>query len=197
MMQDGQSQPLGGSWPWTLASGLFTLLLAAVAFLLPLVEWLPRGGVVGWLLFLAGISELTFGWKRGLDVVGKAALGSGAATAIAGLLFVANPLAGHFPVANVVMAWLVLRGGWMIAMGMRARNYRLAPWLVLSGAADLLLGFALLVGMQVSALVVALFGPTPEVVATFALILAASFLVAGVSQVAIALVERRSFGTEG
>ena len=56
--------------------------------MLPLIEWAPKGGLVGWLLLLAGISELTFGWKRGLDPVGKAAVGSGLVTGLAGLLFV-------------------------------------------------------------------------------------------------------------
>src|SRR3546814_1213666 len=62
-------QPFSRNWRWTLASGLFTALLAVMAFLLPAIEWMPRGGLVGWLLFLTGISELTFGWKRGLDTV--------------------------------------------------------------------------------------------------------------------------------
>ena len=189
MTQAGEARPLGRDWTWTLASGLLTLLFAAVAFLLPLLDW-PTGGVVGWLLLLAGIFELSFGWKRGLDAAGKAAVGSGAITALAGLLFVASPSAGYFPVANVVMAWLFGRGAWMLAMGMRVRGYRLRYWLVLGGAADMLLAVALLVGLPVAALVVTLFGPTRELVARFALILALSFLVTGISQVAIALVER-------
>lgn len=187
-------RPLSGNWTWTLASGLFTLLLCAVAFLLPELEWLPRAGLVGWLLFLAGAAELLFGWKRGLDAIGRVVVGSGLITAAAGLLFIANPLAGYVPVANVVMAWLVLRGAWVIGMALRARGYRLGPWLALSGAADVLLGIALMIGLSVSALAVALFGPTPEVVAKFALILAASFLVTGISQIAIALVQRRKAG---
>lgn len=197
MRQEGQLQPLSRNWTWTLASGLFTLLLAAVAFLLLVVEWMPRGGLVGWLLFLAGISEFTFGWKRGLDAVGKAAVGSGVITGLAGLLFVANPLADYFPVANVVMAWLVLRGAWVLAMAIRVRSYRLGPWLMLSGTADVLLGLALLVGLPIVTLVVTLFGPTREIVAKFALILAASFLFTGISQAAIALVQRRKSRTEG
>ena len=185
-------QPLSGNWRWTLASGLFTILLGSAALLLPLVESAPKGGLVGWLLFLAGISEFTFGRKRGFDAIGKAAMGSGLLTGLAGLLFVANPLSGYFPVANIVLAWLLLRGAWMLVMASRARGYR--PWLALSGAADVLLGLVLLLGLQVAALVVALFGPTPEVVAQFALILAASLLVTGVLQIAIALTQRRRSG---
>jgi uncharacterized membrane protein HdeD (DUF308 family) len=189
--EEETAQPGGMNWRWTLASGLFTILLAGAALLLPLVEWAPRGGLVGWLLLLAGIWEFIFGWKRGPDAIGKAAMGSGLLTGLAGLLFVANPLSGYFPVANVVVAWLLLRGLWMLYMALRASRDRLASWLALSAAADVLLGFVLLLGLQISALVVTLFGPTPEVIANFALILAASLLVTGIAQVAIAFAQRR------
>jgi uncharacterized membrane protein HdeD (DUF308 family) len=166
-------------------------LLAAAALLLPIVQWAPKGGLVGWLLLLAGMWEFVFGWKRGPDPVGNAAMGSGLITGLAGLLFVANPLSGYFPVANVVVAWLLLRGFWMLFMARRVRGDRLWPWLALTGAADVLLGFVLIIGIQVAALVVTLFGPTPEVIANFALILAASLFVTGVSQVGIAFTQRR------
>lgn len=191
MTEEERAQPPSGKWRWTLASGFFTILLAAAALLLPIVEWAPRGGLVGWLLFLAGLWEFVFGWKRGPDTVGKAAMGSGILTGLAGLLFVANPLSGYFPVANVVVSWLLLRGFWMLFMAWRARGDRLGQWLALAGAADVLLGFVLILGIQVAALVVTLFGPTPEVIANFALILAASLLVTGISQVAIAFTQRR------
>jgi len=183
----------GRKWTWTLVSGIFTIFLALAAFLLPLVEWMPKGGLVGWLLLLAGIAELIFGRKRDLGVPARAAIGSGFLTALAGLFFIANPLAGYLSVATIVMAWLILRGGWMLAVALLARRKdEVAAWLTLSGAADMILGFALVIGVQVTALVVTLFGPTPEIVARFALILAASFLMTGVSQVGIARIQRRS-----
>lgn len=184
-------QQSGQVWRWTLAFGVLTIFLAAVALLLPIINWAPRGGLVGWLLFLAGAMELLLGSKRGSGAAGGAALGSGFITALAGLLFIANPLADYLPVANLVMGWLLLRGAWMFAMALRVRCARLRPWLALNAAADMLLGLALLIGLQITMLVVLLFGPTREIVAQFALILAASFLVTGISQLAIGLVERR------
>ena len=195
MTKDAAHRMPEREWRWTLGSGGSTILLAAVAALLPIIEWAPRGGLVGWLLFLAGGLEMMFGWKRGLDAVGKTAVGAGALTVLAGLLFVANPLAHYFPVANVVMAWLLLRGAWVLVMVPRVRGARLRPWLAIGGVADVLLGVGLLVGLQITTLVVTLFGPTREIVAQFALILAASFLVTGVAQVAIALAERRESRT--
>lgn len=175
---------------WTLGSGLFTIGLAVVAALLPLIDWAPRGGLVGWLLFLAGCAELAFGSKRGADFAGKAAIGSGLITAIAGLALILNPSADYYPVAHVVMAWLLLRGAWVIAMAFRSEPHPARMWVALSGAADILLAILLMMGLSSSAFVVALFGPTPEVVAQFSLILGASFLATGVCQVAIALARR-------
>jgi len=185
------AQPVGGEWRWTLVSGCVTLLLALIAFFLPEIDWAPRGGIVGWLLLLAGLFEFAFGWKRGLDAVGRAAAGSGLATALAGLLFVANPLAGYFHVANVVTLWLFVRGAWVLAMSVRARSRRLSPWLTLTGITDVMLGIALLNHVPAFILVYAIFGPTRDMVARFALFLAASFLVTGISQLGIALAERR------
>ena len=191
MTGDRGHAPRGSEWRWTLTSGFVTLALAVVAFFLPDIDWLPTAGIVGWLLVLAGAVELAFGWRRGLDALGEAAVGSGVITAISGLVFVVNPLAGHFPLANVVTAWLGLRGAWVLAMALRLRSRRLTPWLALSGITDVLLAIGLLNGLRAAALVYLLFGPTREIVATFSLFLAGSFLVTAISQIAIALIERR------
>jgi uncharacterized membrane protein HdeD (DUF308 family) len=192
MTQEDADRPAGHHGAWTLGSALFTMLLSVVAFLLPELERLPRGGLVGWLLLLAGLAELAFGWKRALDMAGKTAIGSGLITAMAGLLFVLNPLADYYPVANIVMIWLFVRGAWVLAMAMRVRSERLGLWLAISAAADLLLGALLLGGLPIAAFVIALFGPTVEVVARFAMILAASFLANGLSQVGIALLQSKA-----
>ena len=90
-----------------------------------------------------------------------------------------------------VTAWLVIRGAWMLVMAMRIRRSVARTWLAASGVTDILLGLVLVAGLPVSALVVSLFGPTREIVARFALILAASFAVTGISQIAIAIARRQ------
>lgn len=57
-------------------------------------------------------------------------------------------------------------------------------------AVDLILGLVLAAGLPIAIVVVTLFGPTPEIVANFSLILALSFPATGASQ-AIALDQRR------
>lgn len=188
------ARPGSTQWAWTLASGLLTLLLAVIAFLLPEFDWMPPGGLVGWLLFLAGAAEFAFGTKRGTDGLGRTAKISGLLTALAGLVFIARPLSGYLPVAHLVLAWLLLRGGCVLAMALGVGSAQMRAWLVLSGAADMLLAAMLVAGLQLAALVISLFGPTREVIAQFSLILCFSFLVTGISQIGIALVQRRQSG---
>ena len=125
-LQDGVTDSQRG---WTLASGVFTLLLALVAIFLPDIEWAPRGGLVGWLLLLAGVAELAFGAGRRSGLAGQASLGSGILTAITGALFVVSPFAGYFPVANLVTAWLIVRGLWMAGSAMRVGSSTIRMWL--------------------------------------------------------------------
>lgn len=179
-----------GAWRWTLGSGVLTILLALVAFWLPEIHWLPRGGLVGWLLLIAGVSELALGSKRGSDSIARAGLWSGAITSAAGLLFVLRPSSAYFPVANVVLLWLLVRGVSVLAIAAWMGRRRVSMWLGASGLVDLLLAAIMIAGLPLTGLVVAMFGPTPEIVARFALFLAASFAVTGLSQVAIALIQR-------
>ena len=71
---------------------------------------------------------------------------------------------------------------------------RCGRWLAISAATDFALGLLLLVGLSISTLIVTLFGPTPELVASFAWILALSFVVTGMLLLEIASCEREAAG---
>ena len=188
--------PQRPSWAWTVGSGDLTLVLGLVALFLPEIHWVPKGGVVGWLLVFAGVAEIALAVARGLDRIGITALVSGLLSAAAGLTLVANPLASYFPVANVVMAWLMVRGLWVVLMGWSLWRQPTAAWLLASGAVDICLALVLAAGLPVATLVYVLFGPTPELVAKFSLILGASFLATGIAQVAIGLHQRSAGSVE-
>ena len=187
MPADATGQVLEGRWRWAAAAGCFTLALAVVAFFLPGISHVPRGGVVGWLLVLSGIAEIGFGaaGPRGRSAV--TAVVAGVLTTLAGLIFVARPFAPYFSVANIVTLWLALRGLWVVAMSWSAHARGVWTWLAFSGLVDLILAFVLLSGIHISLLVVTLFGPTPEVIARFSLVLMASFFATGASQLATAM----------
>jgi uncharacterized membrane protein HdeD (DUF308 family) len=166
---------------WVLIGlGIATLLLGIGAALLPLVQPTGGGSVVGWLLLLAGTFEITAGAVRGFQEIRKGRIAAGCVTALAGLLFILNPLLGLFPTLYLVIAWLLIRGAILLSVAYRS-NRMFTMSVAISGLADMLLAVVLIVGLPLAALVVSLFGPTPELVAHFAWIFAASFLVTGLS----------------
>jgi uncharacterized membrane protein HdeD (DUF308 family) len=166
--------------------GGIIILLSAGAALLPLID--PNAGahVVGSLLFAAGVVEIyagTLHWRA----KGLAAL-AGVVTAIAGLLFAFNPETHFMGTAVVVTGWLLLRSFILVAAGVQSVGL-VRRWTLSSAAMDFFLSLLLLIGLSISTLIVALFGPTSEVVAGFAWILALSFIVTGAMLVEIAACE--------
>ena len=177
-------------WMWTLGWAAVTIALAILAFFLPDIDWMPKGGLVGWLLLAAGMAESAFGAGRGRDRFAITAMVAGLLSAMAGLLFVTNPLASYLSVANVVMLWLALRGLWVLAISFSPEIRHTWALVGLSGIVDLLLALVLAAGLPVALLVVTLFGPTPAIVAQFSLIFATSFLVTGMTQATLAFTQR-------
>ena len=62
----------------------------------------------------------------------------------------------------------------------------------LSAGMDFLLAILLITGLSISTIVISVFGPTRELVATFAWVLAASFVVNGLLLLEVASCERDS-----
>ena len=142
-------------------AGLCIIVLGACAAFMPAGKTISSD-VIGALLIAAGLIETIAGSLR--RDVRTYAMAAGVVTAIAGLLFVVNPETHFFPTVWPVIGWLAVR--------------------------CLLLAFLLLAGLSVSTIIVSLFGPTPEMIATFAWILAASFVVNGLMLLEVASCER-------
>ena len=146
---------------------------------------------------LAGVAEIALAVARGLDRIGITALVSGLLSAAAGLTF-------HCKSTRVVLP----RGQRGDGMANGARPLGRADGMELVGASprppgfsragrsDICLALVLAAGLPVAALVYVLFGPTPELVAKFSLILGASFLATGIAQVAIGLHQRSAGSVE-
>ncbi|HYI42100.1 MAG TPA: DUF308 domain-containing protein [Sphingomicrobium sp.] len=167
------------------AAGVLIMMLAAGSLLLPLQHGIPGRLVVGWLLVGAGAIELTtsFVRRRHRKSVALAAL----ATLLVGVRLAADPSANFVAVTNMVILWLVVRGAALLFSASRTRR-PLGTWIALAAATDLLLALGLLAGLPVALLVYGLFGPTPEIVATFAWVFAASFIATGALLLAIAAI---------
>jgi hypothetical protein len=171
---------------WLSIAGWLIILLSAGAALLP-VEKGISASVIGALLLAAGLIELGAGTLR--RDTRELAILAGGATVLAGLLFLLNRDSRFFPIVNIVIGWLALRS---IILGIKSRRVggSVRTWATIAAATDFLLALVLLVGLSLSSVVVLLFGPTPAIVASFAWIVAASFVATGLLLLEVASCER-------
>lgn len=159
----------------TRVAGVGIILLAIGAVLLPAGKHISSD-MIGALLIAAGLIEMTAGALR--RAVRPFAMAAGGVTALAGLLFVLDHETHFFPRVVPIIAWLLIRSLILIA-GSREAGGSVRAWTALSAGMDFLLAVLLAAGLSISTIVVSLFGPTPELVASFAWVLAASFVVNG------------------
>lgn len=171
---------------WISIAGVAMIVLSAGAALLP-VEKGISGSIIGALLLAAGVIELGAGSLR-RDTRDLAML-AGCLTILAGLLFFLNRESKFFPIVNIVIGWLALRS-LILAIKSRRVGGSVRTWTTVAAATDFLLALVLLVGVSLSSVVVLLFGPTPAIVASFAWIVALSFVATGLLLLEVASCER-------
>jgi hypothetical protein len=156
-------------------AGVAIMLLGVGSALLPAGKTIPSA-IIGGLLIAAGLIEMVAGsLRRSVRVMAMAA---GGVTALAGLLFVINPETHFSPTVTPIIAWLLLRSLILAASATETAG-SVRRWTALSAGMDFLLAVLLIAGLSISTIVVSIFGPTRELVATFAWVLAASFVVNG------------------
>lgn len=159
----------------TRVAGIAIMLLGVGAALLPAGKSISSD-MIGALLIAAGMIEAVAGSLR--HDVRKFAMAAGGVTALAGLLFILNPETHFFPTVVPIIGWLLVRSLILIIASRETRG-SVRTWTALSAGMDFLLAVLLWAGLSISTLIVSLFGPTPELVASFAWVLAASFIVNG------------------
>jgi uncharacterized membrane protein HdeD (DUF308 family) len=167
-------------------AGIAVILLGLGAALLPAGKTIPSA-MIGGLLIAAGLIETIAGSLR--RAVRAYAMAAGIVTAMAGLLFVLNPETHFFPTVWPIAGWLVVRSVVLAATATETRG-SVRTWTALSAGMDFLLAVLLITGLSVSTIVVSVFGPTRELVAAFAWILAASFVINGLMLLEVASCER-------
>jgi hypothetical protein len=141
---------------------------------------------IGILLLTAGAVETIAGTMR--HETRALAMIAGAATALAGLMFLFNTSGQLLSSVTVVTIWLFARAAILALTSARAHG-RVKAWLQVSAITDTGLGVALLAGLSVMTLVVLLFGPVPQLITSFAWVLALSFLATGTLLIEVASCE--------
>lgn len=164
-------------------------MLSAGAALLPILGGAPGALAIGGLLILAGVVELLAGSLR--HETKRLAMLAGAVTTVAGMLFAFNLDGDLLPSVTVVTFWLFARSV-ILLITSRLAHGSVKTWLGLAAAMDFGLGVVLLTGLSITTLVVTLFGPMPQLVTGFALVLALSFVATGALLLEVASCEQES-----
>jgi hypothetical protein len=172
----------------TSVAGFAIIALAAGAALLPAEKGISSD-VLGGLLLAAGLIEMVAGALR--RETRTLAMGAGGITAVAGLLFLLNSDARFFPTVNIVIAWLFVRA---IVLGVTSMQVEsgVRRWTMIAAGTDFALALIMMIGLSLSTAVVLIFGPTPEIVASFAWVLALSFVATGTLLLEVASCEREA-----
>jgi uncharacterized membrane protein HdeD (DUF308 family) len=169
-------------------AGTAIIALGAGAALLPAGKSISSD-MIGGLLIAAGLLETVAGsLRRGSRPFAMAA---GIVTALAGLIFIVNPVTHFFPTVTPVIAWLLIRS-FILLLGSGEATGSVRTWTALSAGMDFLLAVLLIAGLSISTIIISIFGPTPELVASFAWVLAASFVVNGLMLLEIASCAKQS-----
>ena len=171
------------------AAGWFTLLLSAGSALLPLYGKAHSSLIIGTLLVLAGVTEILAGTLR--HETRRLAMLAGLLTVIAGVLFATDNATHFLSTLSIIAGWLFLRSIVLIQAA-RLERGSVRTWSAIAAATDLLLALLLAVGLSIATLIVALFGATPPMIASFAWILAASFVATAMLLLEVAACARAS-----
>lgn len=166
--------------------GIAIIALGAVSAFLPAAEGMPSA-TIGILLVIAGGIEIFAGSLR--QEVHRFAAAAGAITLFAGILFLLNPSTHFLPTVWPIIGWLIIRSV-ILFWTSRHTGGSVRTWTGLSAGMDLLLAVLLIAGLSIATIIVGIFGPTKPLIASFAWILAASFVVTGNLLLEVANCER-------
>lgn len=167
-------------------AGIAIILLGIGALFLPAGKTISSD-MIGGLLMAAGAIETIAGSLRRHSQI--FAMAAGIVTAGAGLLFIISPETHFFPRVFPIVAWLILRS-LILAASLTLVDGSVRRWTAISAGLDLVLGILLIAGLSIATIVISVFGPTRELIAAFAWILAASFLVNGLMLLEVSSCER-------
>ena len=169
-------------------AGIAIILLGVGAAVLPAGKTISSD-MIGGLLIAAGLIETVAGSLRRESRA--FAMAAGVVTALAGLMFLVNPETHFFPTVWPIIGWLLIRS-LILAGSLTELPAAVRLRTAISAGLDFLLAVLLIAGLSASTLVVSVFGPTPELIAAFAWVLAASFGVNGLMLLEVASWERAS-----
>ena len=169
-------------------AGAAIMLISLAAALLPLADGYSGATIIGAMMIAAGFIELAAGAARLRNRV--VAMLPGAITLAAGLLFTREPFDAFVPTVQLVSGWLAARGA-ILAIASLEAGGSVRLWTLAAACTDLMLSAILFIGLSATTITITFFGPTHEIVSSFAWVLALSFVVTGSLLLEVASCERR------
>jgi uncharacterized membrane protein HdeD (DUF308 family) len=158
------------------AAGAGIIVLGGIAALSPALNHASATTVLGLLLATAGLLEIIAGKLR--RETRFLAMLAGLATIVAGAMLISNRSSGILPNVTVITGWLVTRSV-ILVLTWRLAHGSMRKFLGIAAATDFMLGAALFVGVSVATLAVTIFGPSPQLLASYGFVLALSFVATG------------------
>ncbi|MES2904403.1 MAG: hypothetical protein V4696_09490, partial [Pseudomonadota bacterium] len=116
---------------------------------------------------------------------------AGAITILAGILFATESSTRFLSTLSIVAGWLLARSV-VLLLAAKVEHGSVRLWTGIAALTDLVLALILAVGLSIATLVVSLFGATPYMIASFAWVLAASFIATAMFLLEIAACARES-----
>lgn len=169
------------------AAGFGIIVLGAAAALSPVLDHVSATTLLGMLIAAAGLLEMIAGKLR--HETRRLAMLAGFATVIAGALLISNRDRGVLPNVSVISSWLITRSV-IVLLTSRLAHGSVRKFLALSAVTDFVLGVGLLLCLSIATLAVTIFGPSPELLASYGFILALSFAATGTLLLEVASCER-------
>ena len=169
------------------SAGVAIILTSLAAALLPQADGYSGAAVIGRMMVVAGLIEMIAGALRFKNRF--AAMLPGAITIVAGLLFMREPFGAFVPTVRLVIGWLAARGLILALTSLEARG-SVRLWTLAAACTDLSLSAILFIGLYATTITITFFGPTHEIVSSFAWVLALSFVATGSLLLEVAACER-------
>lgn len=139
----------GNRWLYAILGSVF-VVLALLAFAMPVAATFAANLGLGGLLIFAGAAEIAGSFRR---KEGWSGFAFGVVALIAGALAIIFPLAGIFSFTAVITAYFLIGGLARLFHGLRRRPQRLWGLVVASGVVSLGLGVFLIVALPEAAFV--------------------------------------------
>ena len=123
--------------------GFAIIILGMLCVMTPFVSGIAVNTMVAILVAAAGLTMTIYAFKAGKFGKGLLQFLFGGITIVAGVLMLVRPMLGLYTMTAVLIAWFIVDGVFAIIAGIGGKGEPGWGWVIVSGAASLILGILL------------------------------------------------------